>query len=84
MPGGSSGGSAAAVAAQLCAASLDPCYRGVYLATGGVLRDGRVEAKLRESFQARVVGVRELVRLHRTNHVERGRRCGDINGRFVW
>ena len=58
-------------------------YRGVYSATGGVLRDGRVEAKLRESFQARVVGVRELVRLHRTNHVERGR-CGDINGRFVW
>ena len=58
-------------------------YGGVYSTTCSVLWNGRVEAKLWESVEARIIGVCELVRLHRANHVKR-RRCGDIDGCFVW
>ena len=68
VPGGSSGGSTAAVAARLCPARDRHRHRRLDPPAGGVLRRGRHEADLWPLLALRHRGVRKLARSGRPDH----------------
>ena len=71
VPGGSSGGSAAAVAQGTAVVALGLGYRRLGPAAGVVLRRGRRDSDLRPRFALRADGVRQFARSHRAVRAQR-------------
>ena len=80
VPGGSSGGSAAAVAADEAFGALGHRYGWLDSATGGVERGGWFQTQLRSCFEIWIGRVRIVTRSSRTANENSARRCADHEG----